>query len=84
MGWSDLGSWDALHAIAELDDLANASDAQTTLIDARGCLVRSDGPRITLVGVEDLIVVATETEVLIVPRGQSQLVKKAAQAAAER
>lgn len=84
MGWSDVGSWDALHAIAERDALDNAVDAHATLIDARGCLVRSDGPRISVVGVDDLIVVATESEVMIVRRGHSQLVKKAAEAAAAR
>lgn len=84
MGWSDVGSWDALHAIAARDAEGNAADGSATLIDARNCLVRSDGPRISLVGVEDLIVVTSGDEVLIVPRGKSQLVKKAAEAAAAR
>lgn len=84
MGWSDVGSWDTLHAIAAKDELGNAADANSTLIETRNCLVRSDGPVISLVGVEDLIVVATGNEVLIVPRGKSQLVKKAAEAAAAR
>lgn len=84
MGWSDLGSWDALHEISDLDDAANSLVIQSTLIDSRNCLVRSDGPHVTLVGVEDLIVVASGNEVMIVPRGKSQLVKKAAEAAKER
>ncbi|MFT3967366.1 MAG: mannose-1-phosphate guanylyltransferase [Sphingobium sp.] len=84
MGWSDLGSWDALHGISVRDGQGNAAGGATTLIDAHNCLVRSDGPNITLVGVQDLIVVATGNDVLIVPRGQSQLVKKAAEAAAIR
>lgn len=84
MGWSDLGSWDALHAIAAKDGADNAADPSATLIGARGCLVRSDGIKVSLVGVEDLIVVASGDEILIVPRGQSQLVKQAAEAAAAR
>jgi mannose-1-phosphate guanylyltransferase/mannose-1-phosphate guanylyltransferase/mannose-6-phosphate isomerase len=84
MGWSDVGSWDVLHTIADKDGDGNTASHLATLISARGCLVRSDGPRISLVGVENLIVVATEGEVMIVPRGQSQLVKKAAEAAAAR
>jgi mannose-1-phosphate guanylyltransferase len=39
---------------------------------------------VSLVGTEDLIVVASGNEILIVPRGKSQLVKKAAEAAAAR
>ncbi|HEX7858309.1 MAG TPA: mannose-1-phosphate guanylyltransferase [Sphingobium sp.] len=84
MGWSDVGSWDTLHAIADKDSEGNAAGGLATLIGSRNCLVRSDGPRISLVGVEDLIVVATNNDVMIVPRGQSQLVKKAAEAAATR
>lgn len=84
MGWSDVGSWDQLHTIAVKDAAGNARDASATLIEANGCLVRSDGPHITIVGVDDLIVVATGNEVMIVPRGKSQLVKKAAESAAVR
>lgn len=84
MGWSDLGSWDALHDIADTDDAANSAGAAATLIDSHNCLVRSDGPHISLVGVENLIVVASGNEIMIVPRGKSQLVKKAAEAAQKR
>ncbi len=84
MGWSDLGSWDALHAIAACDEANNAAGANATLIESGGCLVRSDGPHVTLIGVEDLIVVASGNDVLVVPRGRSQLVKKGAEAARAR
>jgi mannose-1-phosphate guanylyltransferase/mannose-1-phosphate guanylyltransferase/mannose-6-phosphate isomerase len=84
MGWSDVGSWDTLHEIARQDGQGNAANETATLIDAQGCLVRSDGLHITLVGVHDLIVVASGNEVMIVPRGKSQLVKQAAEAAALR
>ena len=45
-------------------------------IDTSNCLVRSDGVRIALVGVSDLIVVASGNDILILPRGRSQDVKK--------
>ena len=45
-------------------------------IDTKNCLVRSDGVKVALVGVEDLIVVASGNDVLIMPRGRSQEVKK--------
>ncbi len=76
MGWSDLGSWDALHAISEADADGNAHQGEVLAIDTKNCLVRSDGVRIALVGVEDLIVVASGGDVLILPRGRSQEVKK--------
>ncbi|RIA35550.1 mannose-1-phosphate guanylyltransferase/mannose-1-phosphate guanylyltransferase/mannose-6-phosphate isomerase [Hephaestia caeni] len=76
MGWSDVGSWDALHLLSECDGAGNAHRGTVLSIDSTNCLVRSDGPRIALVGVEDLIVVASGDDVLIVPRGRSQDVKK--------
>ncbi len=76
MGWSDVGSWDALHAISELDSEGNAHRGEVLAIDTRNCLVRSDGIRVAAVGVSDLIVVASGNDVLILPRGHSQDVKK--------
>jgi mannose-1-phosphate guanylyltransferase len=76
MGWSDVGSWDALHAISEGDDAGNVHRGEVVAIDTRNCLVRSDGPRVALVGVEDLIVVAAGGDILILPRGRSQDVKR--------
>ena len=79
MGWSDLGSWDALHEISETDSDGNAhaagSGGEVIAIDTVNCLVRSDGIRVAMVGVEDLIVVASGNDVLILPRGRSQEVK---------
>lgn len=76
MGWSDVGSWDALHALSDLDDRGNAHEGEVIAVDTSNCLVRSDGARIAMVGVSDLIVVASGTDILIVPRGRSQDVKK--------
>lgn len=75
MGWSDVGSWDALHAISAPDAGGNVVEGDAIVLDARNCLVRSDGARIAMVGVEDLIVVASGDDILILPRGRSQDVK---------
>ena len=45
-------------------------------IGASGCFVRSEGPLVAAVGVQDLIIIATGDAVLIVPRHQTQDVKK--------
>ena len=76
MGWSDLGSWDALHAISECDNAGNAHQGEVIAIETVNCLIRTDGIRIATVGVEDLIVIASGNDVLILPRGRSQEVKK--------
>ncbi|NIJ19951.1 mannose-1-phosphate guanylyltransferase/mannose-1-phosphate guanylyltransferase/mannose-6-phosphate isomerase [Sphingomonas naasensis] len=77
MGWSDVGSWDALHAISECDAQGNVCRGDVIAIDAENCLIRSEaGKRVALVGVRDLIVVATGDDVLVLPRGRSQDVRK--------
>ena len=76
MGWSDVGSWDALHAISPRDADGNATHGSIVTLDTANCLVRTDGARIAMVGVSDLIVVASGDDILIVPRGRSQDVKR--------
>lgn len=77
MGWSDVGSWDALYEIGQKDARANVADGAAVLHDTSGTFVRSDGPLVVASGLEDMIVVATADVVMILPRGQSQRVKDA-------
>lgn len=84
MGWSDVGSWDALYDLATKDTGGNALQGPAHAIEAERCLIRSDGPNVTVVGASDLIVIATGDEILILPRGRSQDVRKAVAALAER
>ncbi len=76
LGWSDVGSWDALYELGRRDAAGNLVKGAARLVDTANCLVRSEGPRVSMFGVSDLIVVATGDEILILPRGQSQEVKR--------
>ncbi|WNO54141.1 mannose-1-phosphate guanylyltransferase/mannose-6-phosphate isomerase [Stakelama saccharophila] len=76
MGWSDVGSWDALHLLADRDLAGNALHGTVTAVDTNNCYVRAEGKHVAMVGVDDLIVVADGDEILILPRGRSQEVKK--------
>lgn len=76
MGWSDIGSWDALWDIAARDAAGNAVEGDAVLVDARDCLVRSDGLLVSLVGTAGLTVVAGRDAVMVAARGRGQDVKK--------
>ena len=78
MGWSDVGSWDALYDLG-----ADAAGVSPLTIDTERCLIRSDGVRIHTVGVSDLIIVASGNDILILPRGESQNVRKIVEARAK-
>ncbi len=74
-GWSDVGSWDALHELRDKDEATNSSIGDVRLTEAKGNLIHADGIRVSVHGVDDLIIVANGKEVLILPRGKSQKVK---------
>ncbi len=75
MGWSDVGSWDALYDLMAKDEDENAITGKVTAIDSQNCLIRGEGITVGTYGVENLIIVATADAVLILPRGKSQMVK---------
>lgn len=76
LGWSDVGSWDALWAIAAKDAAGNALQGPVTAVDSRNCLVRSEGIRTAVLGLEDAVIIVTEDAVLAMPRARAQDVKK--------
>lgn len=75
MGWSDVGSWDSLHEIGTKDNGGNTTIGAVRLSEASGNLIHADGIRVSVHGVNDLIIVANGSEVLILPRGASQKVR---------
>jgi mannose-1-phosphate guanylyltransferase len=81
LDWSDVGSWAAIYELADKDSSGNAVDEGSWALGSRGCLVRSTGPSVVAVGVEDLVVIATPDHVLIVPRSEAQRVREAAELA---
>jgi mannose-1-phosphate guanylyltransferase/mannose-1-phosphate guanylyltransferase/mannose-6-phosphate isomerase len=65
MSWSDIGNWQALHGARDRDAMGNAVRGPAEIIDSRNVLVDSDGPRVSVIGVEDIIVVVDGGEVMI-------------------
>jgi mannose-1-phosphate guanylyltransferase len=76
VGWSDIGSWDALYDHVTPGPDRNVCAGDGIQIDTKGCLIRSEGPLIATIGVTDLIILATKDSVLIAQRGSSQRVKE--------
>jgi mannose-1-phosphate guanylyltransferase/mannose-6-phosphate isomerase len=76
MGWSDIGSWEALWTAADRDDLGNATKGDVLHHGARNSYLRSEGPLVAAVGVEDMVVVATPDAVLVSHKSASQDVKR--------
>jgi mannose-1-phosphate guanylyltransferase len=84
LGLSDVGSWDALYEVGAKDGEGNSLSGPVDCVDGSGNLIRSEGPRVVALGVENLIIVATADGVLVMPRGAGQRVGEAVAAMAKR
>jgi mannose-1-phosphate guanylyltransferase len=73
--WSDVGSWAGLAETLPSQD-AGVTMGDVVALDSSGSVLVSDGPLVAVVGVHDLVVVATRDAVLVVPKDQAQRVKE--------
>jgi mannose-1-phosphate guanylyltransferase/mannose-6-phosphate isomerase len=76
IGWSDVGSWSAVWDILDHDAAGNATEGPVVVLDSRNSLVRSENSVLTtVIGLDDVIVVATADAVLVSARSQAEQVK---------
>jgi mannose-1-phosphate guanylyltransferase len=76
MNWSDIGNWQALHAARPVDEAGNATVGPVELVDCRNVLVDSDGPRVHVIGLENVIVVVDGDDILVTTAAGAQKVGK--------
>ncbi len=77
MRWSDIGNWQALHEALERDGEGNAMrGCAGELVDCRNVLVDSDGRRVSVIGLENVIVVVDGDDVMITSAAAVQKVGK--------
>ena len=77
LGWSDLGSFDALYELLPRNDEGNTRHSNARYLNSHNNLLLNDsGQLLVLQGVDDLMVVHTDTATYIGRRGESQHVKQ--------
>ena len=74
-GWNDLGAWDAVWNILPKDDQGNAHVGDVLSTDSRNTLVHASSRLVSVVGVENLIVIETPDAVMVADKSRSQNVK---------
>jgi mannose-1-phosphate guanylyltransferase/mannose-6-phosphate isomerase len=74
-GWNDLGAWDAVWQVLNKDSAGNAHLGDVLTTDSKNTLVHATSRLVTLVGVENLIVIETPDAVLVADKSRSQDVK---------
>ena len=75
-GWSDVGAWPAVRDLQPQDAQGNATKGDVMLEDVQNSYVYADGRLVTLLGVDNLIVVETSDAVLVAHRDRAQDVKR--------
>jgi len=72
MGWSDLGTWGALWSLDEKDQDENVCRGDVFALDTRACYLRSDGPAMAVLGLENVIAIATDDALLVIAKDRAQ------------
>lgn len=76
-GWSDIGSWDAVHGVSAQDADGNAVVGDATLHASHDCYVHSESRLVVGMGLENVIVIETPDVVLVLQRDHAQNLKQA-------
>lgn len=76
MAWSDIGNWHALWEARETDEDGNCVIGEAELVGCRNVLVESDSARVSVIGMENVIVVVDGGDVMVTSVGGVQQVGK--------
>jgi mannose-1-phosphate guanylyltransferase/mannose-6-phosphate isomerase len=83
-GWSDVGSWAALHDVTPCDVDGNAVAGDVLMHDCRGTFVQAESRLVATVGLDNVIVIETKDSMLVASKDKSQDVKLLVDALNER
>lgn len=76
-GWSDVGSWAALHDVLAKDGEGNALRGNVATLGVSGSLVIAGSRKIAVIGLDDVVVIESKDALLVVTKEASQRVKEA-------
>ena len=74
-GWNDLGAWDAVWQVGVQDQSGNVTSGDTLVSNSKNSLIHASSRLVSVVGVENLVVIETADAILVADRKNSQDVK---------
>ena len=77
-GWSDIGSWDAVHGICEKDENGNASTGDAMLVDSENCYINASTRLVAALGLQNISIIETSDCILVAHNDHAQDAKKIA------
>ncbi|WP_248745262.1 mannose-1-phosphate guanylyltransferase/mannose-6-phosphate isomerase [Pseudomonas sp. MWU12-2037] len=75
-GWSDVGCWSSLWEVHEKDENGNVSKGDVVIQDSRNCMIHGNGKLVSVIGLEDIVVVETKDAMMIAHKDKVQGVKQ--------
>ena len=75
MGWSDVGAWDALWDIGKRNADGNVTIGDVVTRNVKNSYIRAESALVTVLGLNDVLVVQTSDAVLVAHRSQAEQVK---------
>jgi mannose-1-phosphate guanylyltransferase len=75
-GWSDIGSWSAVHRMMRRDNNGNAANGKWLGLGAKNCLIHAPDRLVVLLGVEHVVVVDTPDALLVGDLKRAQEVRE--------
>ena len=76
VGWSDVGQWSTVWRLSPQDADGNSLRGRAVAIDSSNVLVRSEEHLTTVIGLDNVIVVATGDAILVADKAQTDKVKQ--------
>ena len=76
MGWSDVGSWSALHQETAQDGAGNTLLGDVIALDTESSYVRSERQLTAVIGIKNAVVIVTADAVLVADKSHDQQVKQ--------
>ncbi|MDB6444583.1 MULTISPECIES: mannose-1-phosphate guanylyltransferase/mannose-6-phosphate isomerase [Pseudomonas] len=75
-GWSDVGCWASLWEVNEKDANGNVTKGDVVIQDSRNCMIHGNGKLVSVIGLENIVVVETKDAMMIAHKDKVQGVKQ--------
>lgn len=74
--WNDLGSWESVYQVDEKDENGNVNSGEAIFLESKNSYVFTDNGIVTVIGIDDVVVVRDGNAVLVCKRNKTEDIKK--------
>ncbi|KAA6164784.1 mannose-1-phosphate guanylyltransferase/mannose-6-phosphate isomerase, partial [Pseudomonas veronii] len=75
-GWSDVGCWASLWAVNDKDINGNVTKGDVVIQDSKNCMIHGNGKLVSVIGLDNIVVVETKDAMMIAHKDKVQGVKQ--------